>query len=224
MIGDVGNASEQAFSAIKVLLYVGPVAVYVIWLGLVNSQAAPRLVSARDDFLILTVAFWPFVAAPVVGLVRAGHTWAGVTTAGVMFLLFARLLPSGTSGWVIYNLSPRRGWMLTDRALRALGWSYRWVGRTAVVKERDLAIEIGSVLPFRGVTLHLRQTKADTSACDVEALHEKLSARLEREGGLPSIAGCCLLMGGVGLLVLPLWMLSYHSEAIADVVTRILLS
>lgn len=224
MIGSIGNVSEQAAAALSVLLYVGPVAVYAMWLGLVNSQAAPKVITARDDFVIMTVAFCPFVVAPVVGLVHAGYGWASVAAAGLMLLLFLRLLPAKDSGWVIHNLSPRRARTLIDRTLRSLGWSYRWSGRTAIVAERDLSVEIGSVWPLRSVALHVRRTGADQPASDLEALQTGLCCRLRRDGGLPSVAGCCLLMGGVCLLILPLWMLSRHSAAIAEVVTRILLS
>jgi hypothetical protein len=37
---------------------------------------------------------------------------------------------------------------------------------------------------------------------------------------LPSPAGSCLLVFGIGLLMLPLWMMSHHSDAIAEVVNR----
>ena len=83
MVGSLTSASEQAVAAIKVLLYVGPVAVYVLWLGLVNSQARPKLVKARDDFLITTLAFCPFAVAPVVGLARAGYGWGAASVAAV---------------------------------------------------------------------------------------------------------------------------------------------
>ncbi len=224
MIGDGGSISEQAFSAFRVLLYVGPIAVYALWLGLVNSQAVPKLVKARDDFMVMTIAFWPFALEPVVGLVRAGHGGVAMAATGLMLLLFLRLLPAKHSGWVTYNLSPRRGRMWADRSLRSLEWSYRWVERTAIVTDKGLSIELRSVPVLRNVTFHIRHTRAKPPAADVAALRAEMSRRLEREGGLPSVAGCCLMMGGVLLLILPLWMLSHHSAAIAEVMTRILVS
>ena len=224
MISNMGTVSEQAAAALSVLLYVGPVAVYALWLGLVNSQATPKVITARDDFVSMTVAFCPFVVAPIVGLAHAGYGWASIAAAGLMFLLFLRLLPARHSGWVIHNVSPRRARALVDRTLRSLGWSYRWSGQTAIVAERDLSVEISSVWPLRSVAFHVHRTGANAPVSDVEALRTGLSCRLRRDGGLPSLAGCCLLMGGVCLLILPLWMLSRHSAAIAEVVTRILLS
>ena len=122
MISNMGTVSEQAAAALSVLLYVGPVAVYALWLGLVNSQATPKVITARDDFVSMTVAFCPFVVAPIVGLAHAGYGWASIAAAGLMFLLFLRLLPARHSGWVIHNVSPRRARTLVDRTLRSLGW------------------------------------------------------------------------------------------------------
>ncbi|MFH0982077.1 MAG: hypothetical protein V2A79_11105 [Planctomycetota bacterium] len=224
VIGDMGSAGEQVLAAIKVLLYVGPVAVYVLWLGLVNSQATPKLVKIRDDFVIMTVAFFPLVVAPVVSLAHAGYRWASVAAAVLMLAVFLRLLPARASGWVIYNLSPHRARILAERTLHALGWSYHWDGWSAVVAENGLSVEISFVGPLRNVTFHLHTVGALARTAEVEAFRAELALRLRREGGLPSLAGCCLLAGGVALLIVPLWMLSHHSAAIAEVVTRILLS
>ncbi len=223
MIGDITNTSAQAEAAIRVLLYLGPVAVYALWLGLVNSQAVPKLVTARDDFVFMTVALCPLAMAPLIGLARAGYGWGCVVMFAVLLGLFWRLLPA-TPGWVIYNLSPRRARRLADETLRTLGWSYRWSGRTAVIGGRGLSVELSFVPLLRNVTFALHGDEAAALRPAAAAFRRELSARLEQEDGLPSVAGCCLLLGGVALLVMPLWMLSHHSAAIADVMTRILLS
>jgi hypothetical protein len=224
MVGDMGSTLEQAAAALKVLLYVGPIAVYVLWLGLVNSQAKPKLVSARDDFVVMSIALCPFASAPLVGLARAGYGWLGVAVLAVLLGLFLRLLPAPDSGWVIYNLSPRRARMLAERTLRALGGSYRWVGRTVVAGDTGLSVEVSFVPLLRNVTFGLRHRDGRVSAAEVKAFRSELSRRLDGEGGIPSVAGCLLLLGGVALLIMPLWMLSHHSAAIADVMTHFLLS
>ncbi|MCK4658501.1 MAG: hypothetical protein KAV82_03175 [Phycisphaerae bacterium] len=224
MIGEIGNASEQAAAAVKVLLYVGPVAGYVLWIALVNSHGTPKAVRAQDDFLAMTVAFCPFVAAAVLSLLRAGYGWAAVATVALTLLLFLRLLPRKNSGWVIYNLSPRRAWMLTDRSLRALGWAYRWDGQTARVADKGLSLEMSFVPPLRNVTFHISPCGPQPQADDIEALRAELFRRLAGETCLPSASACGLLLAGVGLLILPLWMLSHHSAAIAEVMTQFLLS
>ena len=55
-------------------------------------------------------------------------------------------------------------------------------------------------------------------------LRARLECALARQQLLPSLAGSCLMMLGIGIMILPLWMMSRHSEAIAEVVTRLLLS
>ena len=49
-MGDV----QQVILLLKVVILVGPPAVYFVVLGLLNSQGVPRLVNARNDFLALT--------------------------------------------------------------------------------------------------------------------------------------------------------------------------
>ncbi len=77
-----------------------------------------------------------------------------------------------------------------------------------MVPEKNLSIELSVVPVLRNVAFHLHSAGSKPRAADVDALAGALSRRLHREEGLPSLAGGCLLMGGVVLLILPLWMLS----------------
>jgi hypothetical protein len=51
-----------------------------------------------------------------------------------------------------------------------------------------------------------------------------MSDRLGHQQMLPSAAGSCLMFVGLGMLLLPLWLMTRHSNAIAEVVSRLLLS
>jgi hypothetical protein len=213
---------ERALAAIEVLVLVGPVAVYVLWLGLVNSRPTPRLIRLREDFLTLTVAIVPFVAAPMVRLVRAGQGEFAVLFAALVLVCFLRLLPHRQAGWVIYNVVPGGVERLTDAAVRSLGWVSSWDGRRLRIPDRGLVLELRSLPALRNVTLHLRSCEPGPSDRDIEQLRAELGRLLGREAGLPSVVGACLCLAGVTLLIVPLGMLSRHSDAIAEVVTRVL--
>jgi len=213
------DASDQVIVVLKVLLHVGPVAVYFVALGLVNSQATPTIVSARSDFLALTVVFCPLLLWPVPALVHAGMLWAVVAGIALIAPLFVAFLYGLNGDWVVYNISDHRARRLLDRAVRELGWQGQWNGDEMRVDPSGLAVRLSTLPLLRNVTMHIAGGGA-AHAGAIASLRERFSALLATQQLLPSPAGSCLLMLGIGLLMLPLWMMSRHSEAIAGVVTR----
>jgi len=67
------NSADQVLFVLQLILVIGPLAVYFLGLGLVNSQANPCLVNARVDFVVLTTAFIPVILGPMVLLIQHGH-------------------------------------------------------------------------------------------------------------------------------------------------------
>ena len=221
----MGGPTEQAVEAMRLLVYIAPVALYLLVLGLVHSQATATLIDARSDFIALTAVFYPLLVLPVPGLVRAGFALPCALGAVALGLLFYRLLPARSAGWVVYNLPASRAPWVLERALRSLGWAHRWEGPHRVTTEHGLAIEIASVPVLRNISLHLhRDADSPVTAMQVADLRGAIAARLAAAPQLPSISGCCLMVLGVAMLVLPLWMMSRHSDAIAEAVSRLLLS
>jgi hypothetical protein len=221
----INGPTEQAVEAMRLLIYVAPVALYLLVLGLVHSQATATLIDARSDFVALTAVFYPLLVLPVPGLVRSGYALPCALAAIALGLLFYRLLPARLAGWVIYNLPASRVPWVLERALRSLGWAHTWDGPNRVIAERGLSIDIASVPVLRNISLHLhREAHGRATADDVADLRREIAARLTASPQLPSVSGCCLMMLGVAMLVLPLWMMSRHSDAIAEAVSRLLLS
>ncbi len=218
------ESTYQVILLLKLLLLVGPLAVYFMVLGLLNSQPAARLMDARRDFAVLTLAVCPVLLVPATALWQQGHGWLLVPGFAVVALVMRALLPGPNSGWVVYNLSVHRARVLLERCLRELGWQYEVVDGVHRLEEQGLEIQLSSLPVLRNVTYHLRYAdEADRTAVS-RSLGERLGAALARQQLLPSLAGSCLMMLGVGLMVLPLWMMSRHSDAIAEVVTRLLIS
>ena len=91
--GDAGgvtvvDASAHAVFVFEVLIALGPLAVYFLGLGLVNSQPRPCLVNARVDFVWLTVAFVPVIAVPSVAMVQQGLLVVALSVVLGVALLF----------------------------------------------------------------------------------------------------------------------------------------
>jgi len=218
------DSVQQVVVVLKVLVLVAPIAVYFMVLGLLNSQPTPRLVNARSDFLLLTTAVCPLLLAPAAPLSRHGYGWVLLPLFAVLGLAMWALLPKHDSGWVIYNLSAARARVLLQRCLSELGWAHRLVDGKLEVPDRGLDIRLSALPALRNVTCHLAFHQAADSHRTTALLRRKLDAALARQQLLPSLAGSCLMILGVAMMILPLWMMSRHSEAIAEVVTRLLVT
>jgi hypothetical protein len=217
------DPAGQVILVLKVLLHVGPVAAYFITLGLVNSQSSPKMVDARTDFLALTFVFCPLLYWPVPGLVQSGLWWVVLLGLAVLLPVFQSFLSRVGEGWVVYNISDRRAIRLLDRAARELGRSCSWDDRTLRLDDGRVSLRLSALPVLRNVTVHV-QTNDDEGRRVAAAFRERFSALLSTHQLLPSVTGSCLLLLGVGLMMLPLWMMSRHSAAIAEVVNRWLLS
>lgn len=218
------NSAHQVALLLKVVLLVGPIAVYFMVLGLLNSQARPKLVNARTDFLILTAAVFPVLLVPAAPVVGQGRGWLVLPLLAVAALALWALLPRPDSGWVIYNLSGPRARVLLLRCLRDLGWSFQETGRGLEVPRLGLTIQLSGLPVLRNVTCHLKCDRFAEGARLSELLGGRLESALARQDQLPSAAGSCLMLVGIALMILPLWMMSRHSDAVAQVVSGFLLS
>jgi len=217
------DPAGQVILVLKVLLHVGPVAAYFVTLGLVNSQSSPKIVDARTDFLALTFVFCPLLYWPVPGLVQGGLWWVVLIGLALLLPAFHAFLNRVGDGWVVYNISDRRAIRLLDRAARELGRAYSWDDRTLRLDDGSLSLRLSALPVLRNVTVHVH-ADADEGRQAAAALRERFAALLSAHQLLPSVTGSCLLLLGVGLMMLPLWMMSRHSAAIAEVVNRWLVS
>jgi hypothetical protein len=219
-MGDV----QQVALLMKALFLVAPPAAYFVVLGLLNSQSTPRLVNSRTDFLALTAVMGPVALASVPSLVQAGYGWLLVPAVVVAAVAMRALIPPAASGWVVYNLSAQRARLLLERCLGDLNWSYQASGRVIEVPQRGLTVRLSALPVLRNVTCHLEFASPLDRADTTTQLEQRFVAALSHQQQLPSLAGSCLLIAGVAMMILPLWMISHHSDAVAEVVSRFLLS
>lgn len=226
------NAAGEVIFVLQVAIALGPIAVYFLGLGLVNSQARPSLISARSDFLCLAVAFFPLLLAPVLALLERHWLWPALGVCLILGFTFIRMIPAHGDGWVVYHIDPQRFRRLLERACRRLGWTVRDDGSGGdEIEGPDLHVRYGALPLLRNVTLRIEPLPAGEGrepavAGGFSDSRDQLLAgvrrELERESMLPSATGASLVVIGASLLGLPLWYLLNHMNAIVDVVRQIL--
>lgn len=213
------DAPAHVVFVFEVVIALGPLAVYFLGLGLVNSQPRPCLVNARADFVWLTLAFLPVIAVPCVAAAQRGLLLVAAAAALSVAVLFFFLLPDRHSGWVVYNIGERRCRRLISRACRRLGWTLADVGDQQEVHPAGLSISYSAIPWLRNVTVRINTAQgAQRSRQDlVRAIGEELAC----EPMLPSAIGASLVVIGAGLLGVPMWFLFRHMDAIVEVARQI---
>jgi hypothetical protein len=211
------NPAEQVFLVLQLILVLGPLAVYFLALGLVNSLARPCLINARVDFVLLTVAFVPILLVPTIGLVQGGHWAIAAVVLAVCSGVFLLLLPPGSTRWVLYNCGFEQSRRLIVRAARKLGCHAAQNDDDICIASLGIRIHLSAIGWLRNVSLCITTSRGDAGPF-LQALQEELSA----EAMLPSPAGASLVLIGTALLGVPMWYLLHHMDAVVDVVRHIL--
>ncbi len=223
----MSNSSDQVVFVLQVALALGPLAIYFLGLGLVNSQARPFLASARADFIVLTTAFAPVICWPTIALIEQGRVGMAAGVVAAVAGLFWYLIPARTGGWVIYNISPETTAEVIHRTCRRRGWQltgHPERDEDCTVEPLGLRLTTHSMPWLRNVTIQLARPQTGLAADPAAARQfaSALAGELGRESMLPSPTGASLVVLGAGLLGMPMWYLFRNMDAIVDVVRRIL--
>lgn len=215
------SSHEQAVFFLRVVINIAPVAVYFLALGLVNTQARPRLVSGRSDFIALTLVFVPVLVWPVPVLIQYQLWWvvvAGLCVGGAVFWL---LLPERMSTWVVYNISEHRCRRMVKDALARMGLSASEDHLGLTVSSKNLRIDLNGFGLLNNVSVYFKPVHGQLDEPFLLRLRAEFDDQLGTMSLLPSPTGACLVMLGVSLLIVPLWMMSKHMNAIVEIVSRL---
>lgn len=216
------ESAESVIRVLQLLLNLGPLALYFLVLGFINSQRRPRLVSSRTDFLSLTVVFLPLLIWPLPFLVTHGWWWALIGSAVLVATAFVSLLPRPYDGWVVYHVTEEEFRAIAARSARQIGWTVHVEGTDIVIPEPGLRLRI-SAFPWLGsVSVQVRAVHGRLDVESFRALQTRIERRLARRSLLPSAVGTCLVLVGVTLAIIPLWTMLRHMDAIVEVVRNLL--
>jgi len=223
---------EHAIFALKVAIVMAPVAAYFLVLGIVNSQATPRLVSARADFLTLTGIFLPTMAWPVVATLSGGLWWLGLLLLTAGAFCVRALLPARTGNWVVYNASVDLIHDAVQRSLRRLGWEFQRDRNAYEIKSPPFTITVVGIGLLNAGNVHLVPRGPDGHAADLladtdkfnETFAKALSETLSTYRLLPSPAGLVMVLVGATMMIVPVSMMSRHMSDIVRAITDLLLA
>jgi len=218
------SSLDEVIFVLHLAVGLGPLAIYFLGLGLVNSRPHPCLINIRTDFLLLAIALFPVMIYPVVFLVELGRLWLACGVVIMLGGIFFVMLPGRNTGWVVYNIDAGRCRSFLGRACRQLGWDFEAGEDEVFISSVDVKINM-SVLPWlRNVTLEFADRGTDDSGQVRRALFRALNREIRAESMLPSATGASLVVIGGALLGVPMWYLFHHMDAVVDVVRRILMA
>ncbi|HWL94252.1 MAG TPA: hypothetical protein VNT79_12035 [Phycisphaerae bacterium] len=212
----------QVVDVLMLVLCIGPVASYFLTLGLVNSHARPWLISSRSDFVSLTSVLIPLLIWPLPMLATGGQWWLLIAAAVVVTAVFIRMLPAATAGFVIYNISARRCRFLVSDAINAMAWAGKWDDNAWRAADGRMTITLRALPPLRNVTVHIESAANHAAAARrIQALRVEIEDRFHSVSQMPSTMGACLVMLGVGLMIIPMWMVSRHIDDLVDAMSHL---
>lgn len=207
---------EQLDISMRVVTVIGPVAMYFLLLGLLNTRRNPQLLTGRQDFAMLMVAMSPLALQPMVHYLGGGTSVVFACTIlliGVVWLL----APRGRT-WVIYNLPLKQGQELILKALESVGQTGRLTAGGVELPDRKGIVQIDSFPLLRNVSLRL----TDGSDEIWRAFEENLSGRLEKIEAQVSPMAVSLLLIATGMIVAPMVLMIHHGPEIVRILSDLL--
>ena len=213
---------DNAILTLKVIGTVAPIAVYFLTLGVVNSQASPRLVSGRWDFIVLTGIFLPALFWPIATLYSSIGWQAVLVLALAAGLALRAMLPHPWKQWVIYNADTPRVADAIRRALDGLGWRYQREGETVfALPDLRMKVEVGGLGLLNAVNLHIQTDARNPEDAELASLIGAIEVSLRRYQLLPTAAGLFLVLIGASLMIVPMWLMTRHMRDIVEAIGRL---
>lgn len=199
----------------------GPIALYFLTLGFINSHARPRLVSSRGDFLALSIAIAPVALWALPFTMQFASAWWTAFAVVLLGIGMHALLPRAGEGFVIYNITHaeflRHFRQSVARVAPDADQNAAGAWRTPA---GDLCITVSAFPLLRNVSVRL-DGEASRVQSAAAALRDEVGRRLEHVEQLPSPVGTCLVMTGAAIALVPMWLLTRHVHDLVDVVASL---
>ncbi len=207
---------EQLDISMRVVTIIGPVAMYFLLLGLLNTRHTPQLLTGRQDFAMLTVAMSPLALQPMSQYFGGGVAVLSVC-AILLFGLGWLLAPKGRT-LVIYNMSIKQARLAVLDILDAMGQSPQGSANELELPNGQGVVKISSFPLLRNVSL--RMTGQNNEIW--QEFEINLADNLGKIEAQVSPMAVSLLLIATGMLVAPLVMVAHHGPEIVRVLTDLL--
>ena len=209
---------EQIGVAYQVAVVLAPLVAYFFFLGLLNSQDTPQILSARTDFILLNAAFFPALLVPLLNYIGASVSTLVIVLLGVIVVVMIAA-PAKRGNWVIYNITFPEALRATGRALQALGEPFKLEGRRIVLLNRDAIITFSSMPLLRNVSISIKGN-------DANVLHERFTPALTKQlAGIKttiSPMAMTFLLIATAMMVAPLGFLADRVPEMVRLITDLL--
>lgn len=207
---------EQLDISMRVVTIVGPIALYFMLLGLLNTRRNPQMLTGRQDFAMLLVAISPLALQPMVHYLGGGT--AVVVGCAIMIIgTIWRLSPRGRT-FVIYNLPRQQGLEIVLKSLESIGFQGKLTPRGIELPQDKGIVHIDSFPLLRNFSLRLTGGCAETWG----AFEENLAHRLGKIQATPTPMAVTLLLIATGMIIAPTVLMIHHAPEIVRILTDLL--
>jgi hypothetical protein len=209
-------SSEPVVLFFRLVTILVPVGMYFLLLGLLNSRRTPQLLSGRQDFTLLLIAFAPVLVLPVLNVLRA--SLPVVAVAAAMTVVAAVLLAPRPGRWVIYNLPADRALEVVRKALEDIGVPFEECGGGFRIGQGHLPVQINAFPLLRNVSIRLIGAEKPLQRHFADALGRRLTTC--RAETCPATVG--LLLVAIAMMVAPLVLVAHRAGDIVRIFVDLL--
>lgn len=196
---------------LHVAIALGPLAMYLLVLGLVNLSSRPLVTTGARDVASLGIAISGFVVAGPMELFLpeaaavfwGGRVWLLMIGCYALMVVFVMLIMRPRL--VIYNIDAAQlAPVLTEVSAR-LDPDARWAGDSLVMPQLGVQLHVESLAMLKNVQLVSAGPRQDTSGW--RRLENELATALRLVRGAPNPYGISLLSFGVAMAgVISYWL------------------
>lgn len=189
------------------LTALGPLSIYLIFLGLVNLSSKTRLLTGRQDFIALSLGVSGLIVVgpmqlflPQEAMIRFGsNAWYPLILLYLFCTMWLFLL--NRPRLILYNLKKKDLFCFMEHIVRREKWTVHAHGNVMQITEIGIQFEIISFAAMKNITL--RATRAEQSMPGWQVLRKALLTEFQthhagfNRGGVFFVA-CGLIVAAVG--------------------------
>lgn len=152
-------------SPLHVALAIGPLAIYLLVLGLLNLSRRPVLTTGGRDLFALGIALAGFVVIgpldlfmPLAAAMHFG-VWVWPLLLGLYLLILLLIVLISRPRLVVYNALPGELRVILQRLIDRLGLEHTWAGNSLSLPTWGIELHMTTFLLMRNVSLSATGTR-----------------------------------------------------------------
>ncbi|MCE9544421.1 MAG: hypothetical protein K8T25_02705 [Planctomycetia bacterium] len=193
-------------------LALGPLAVYLLLLGIINLSTRSLVTTGRRDWMALGMALTGLIAVgpldlfmPESAASRFGP-WIWPLLLGLYFLCLYLVVQNARPRLVIYNMTVSQMQQVLTRVVERIGVPHSWAGRSLSIPDWGVELHLDRFFVMRNVSLVASGPRQNRQGW--HRLQQELSSELEQLEVAPNPVGLTLITFSLLLfvsLILRLW-------------------